>query len=257
MVAGAIASDDYSRGELMPRINVVAFDLDDTLVRLSPQFIPEYLNHLAQWLERTFPGVSAVSSKILASGQRMMAKTLDDERLEDFFFRDFSEQTGLQREALADSLKAFYRQEFDALSRYAQPVYGAMGVLATLRARGYRIALLTSALFPREAIDCRLRWAGLEDFPFDWRTSMEVVHATKPQPGFYTEAAQALGISPQRWLMVGNDLTEDILPAFQAGMSVYWVRDRVSPSEWQRLPPNTPVGPLARVVSWLKEHDRD
>ncbi|PSR21900.1 MAG: hypothetical protein C7B45_08945 [Sulfobacillus acidophilus] len=239
----------------MPRIDVVAFDLDDTLVRLSSQFIPEYLKNLAQFLERTFPQIPSVSSKILASSRRMMAKTLDDERLEDFFFRDFCHETGLKREEVAQCLHAYYREQFPALRRYSQPMYGVMGLLATLRARGYRIALLTSALFPIEAIDCRLEWAGLEDFPFDWRTSLEVVHATKPQPGFYQEAAQTSGIAPQRWLMVGNDLTEDIIPAYEAGMSVYWVCDDVKSDHSPQLPPLAAFGPLARVVLWLEGND--
>lgn len=237
----------------MRAIDVVAFDLDDTLIRLSPNFIPEYLTKLAHWLERAFPHTTSVSTEILASSRRMMEKEFDSERLEDFFFRDFCARTGLPRDKLADTLQAFYRQEFHTMSRYARPVYGVMGLLATLQARGYRIALLTSALFPRQAIDLRLTWAGLEDFPFDWRTSLEVVHATKPQPGFYREAAQALGIPPERWLMVGNDLVEDIIPAHQVGMAVYWVHGTVSAEEAEQLPPQTPFGPLERVVTWLQD----
>ena len=237
-------------------IEIVAFDLDDTLIRLAPNFIPEYLTRLSRRIESVFPDAAPISPAILASSTMMMNKERNQERLEDFFYRDFTTRTGLGRGALEPHLTAFYRDEFPQLEFLSRPVFGVMGLLATVRARGYRVALLTSALFPRLAIDARLRWAGLEGFPFDWRTSLEVVHATKPQPGYYLEAAEAGGVSPDRWLMVGNDLAEDIVPAYNAGMSVYWVHGDVTDDEWALVPPNTPVGPLERVVFWLDQHAR-
>lgn len=235
-------------------IEVVAFDLDDTLIRLSPDFVPEYLKRLAERLESVFPKAGSIASAILDTSQLMMEKTRDPERLEDFFYRDFEQRTGLARTALEPHLTAFYDEEFPALESLSRPVYGVMGLLAGVRARGFRVALLTSALFPRRAIDARLRWAGLEDFPFDWRTSLEVVHATKPQPGFYLEAADGAPYPPDQWLMVGNDLVEDVVPAHEAGMHVYWVHGDVTPDEEKRLPPDVAVGPLERVIPWLDRH---
>lgn len=235
----------------MKTVKVVAFDLDDTLIRLSPDFIPEYFKMLDARLQPRFPHVRPLSRAIMASSARMMAKMRDQERLEDFFYRDFYESTGHSREELESHFRAFYREDFPKLAAFARPVYGVMGLLAAIRARGYRVALLTSALFPEMAISERLKWAGLEDFPFDWRTGLEVVHATKPQADYYLEAAQALDVLPEAWLMVGNDLAEDIIPAHQAGMSVYWVHGGISEDEARLMPPHTPVGPLEQVPSFL------
>ncbi len=239
----------------MKSLKVVAFDLDDTLLRLSPDFIPQYLQRLDDSLQEVFSLSEPLSRHIMTSSARMMQKTRDPERLEDFFYRDFEARTGLSRELLEDRFNAFYREEFPKLAPLAKPVYGVVGMLASLKARGYRVALLTSALFPRVAIDERLKWAGLEDFPFDWRSALEVVHATKPQPGYYLEAAEQLHIAPEHWLMVGNDLVEDIIPAHQAGMSVFWVHGDVTDEEAQKVPQGTPVGSIDEVLPYILEDD--
>ncbi len=238
-------------GGRLPVISVVGMDLDDTLLRLSPQFVPEYLKRIIQRLEEIFPQTPGIGHAFWESGIATREKARDAERLEDFFYRDFGSRTGLTRRELDPHLHAFYRNEFHQLRYLARPIFGVMGLLAALKARGYRVALLTSALFPKEAIDQRLQWAGLEGFSFDWRASLEVVHVTKPQPDYYREAAEALDTEPRQWLMVGNDLREDILPAHEAGMATYWVREDALPQDLRDLPTGVAVGPLQRVISWL------
>ncbi|NMP21970.1 HAD family hydrolase [Sulfobacillus harzensis] len=233
-------------------IRVVAFDLDDTLIRLDPTFVPEYVRLLDETLRAALALSEPLSGHFLEVTNQMMAKMRDEESLQDFFFRQFSERASLTRNQIEGPLTAFYEEIFPRLRSLARPVYGAMGMLSQLKAAGYQVALLTSALFPKAAIDERLRWAGLEGFPFDWRTAFEVVHATKPQPGYYEEAADALGVPPQAWLMVGNDLVEDIIPARSAGMAAYWVRDQKPTAEEEAtLPPGTPWGPVEAVLSHL------
>lgn len=232
-------------------IRVVAFDLDDTLIRLAPDFIPQYFRLLDNRLQERFPNTKPLSHAIGASSLRLMQKPRDVERLEDFFYRDFAATAGVSGEVVRPAFESFYTEDFPALRAYARPIYGAMGLLTAIKEAGYQVALLTSALFPTAAIDERLRWAGLEGFPFDWRTSFEAVHATKPQTGYYLEAADGLGIPPEEWLMVGNDVVEDIVPANAAGMQVYWVHDDAVDSLPDGVPSDAPHGPVERVLNYL------
>ncbi len=235
----------------MTAIRVVAFDLDDTLLRLAPDFIPQYFRLLDHRLQEQFPNTKPLSHAIGASSLRLMQKPRDGERLADFFYRDFADSAGVPEEVVRPAFESFYVEHFPSLQFLARPVYGAMGLLTAIKEAGYQVALLTSALFPTAAIDERLRWAGLEGFPFDWRTAFEGVHATKPQPGYYLEAADGLGIPPDEWLMVGNDVVEDIIPAHAAGMQVYWVHDEALSTLPEGVPAGAPHGPVERVLGVL------
>lgn len=237
----------------MQSIKVVAFDLDDTLIRLGPDFISTYISMLDTTLREKFPSQGSLVKEIYTSMEEMMAKGPDEERLEDFFYRRFESRTGLRRDQIESLLQGLYVDQFPALARLTWPIYGVMGLLTTIKERGYQVALLTSPLFPRVAIDARLEWAGLEGFPFDLRTSLETVHTTKPQPDYYAEAADQLGISPEHWLMVGNDLVEDIVPAHAAGMAVYWVQEAlVELSGDVKIPSGTMRGSVHHVLDYLQ-----
>ena len=47
----------------------------------------------------------------------------------------------------------------------------------------------------------------------------------KPNPEYYKEIASRLGVSVEQCLMVGNDVTEDMEAAQEAGMSVFLITD--------------------------------
>ncbi|MCY0879465.1 MAG: HAD family hydrolase [Firmicutes bacterium] len=241
----------------MAPIQVVAFDLDDTLIELSQEFVPRYLALLTSYLAANLPGQNGLAAALEEATQVLMAKPGGGERLDELFYREMRLRLQVEREGLEPLFREFFESEFHRLQALSRPIYGALGMLAQLKRAGYRLALLTSALFPAYAIDQRLAWAGLEGVAWDWRTAFETVHATKPQPDFYREAAEALGIEPNSWLMVGNDLEEDIVPAYRAGMHVYWVHDRaVLPEEAARLPAGTPVDIVQRVPRYLEAFPR-
>jgi len=70
------------------------------------------------------------------------------------------------------------------------------------------------------ALRQRLEWAGLDPDGFELITAYENSGYCKPNPAYYTEIAQKLGVDPGQCLMVGNDARED-LAAGKAGMDVF------------------------------------
>ncbi|MCY0898418.1 MAG: HAD hydrolase-like protein [Firmicutes bacterium] len=240
----------------MAPVRVVAFDLDDTLLRLSSDFVPRYLALLTEHLADHLPRVPNIAQALRDTTKALMAKPGDAEWLQDFFYRDIGHRLNLGRDVLEPAMQNFFETRFQELQVWARPVYGVLGLLARLKEHGYRLVLLTSALFPAVAIDQRLAWAGLDGVHWDWRTAFENVHATKPQVAYYREAAAAVGIDPQYWLMVGNDLDEDIRPAHAAGMAVYWVQDRaLFPKTPLWLPDDAPRGLVHQVPRYLDAID--
>jgi len=138
----------------------------------------------------------------------------------------------------------FYADGFNALQSYTVHRPEARDVLEQALAAGYRVVIATNALFPRAAVEARLRWAGIADLALARVTVLEDWHFAKPNPAYFAEILADLGLRPQDVLMVGNDPVEDIAAASTLGIPCWWVTD-------DALTP-APVGSiLARSVrSW-------
>jgi len=74
----------------------------------------------------------------------------------------------------------FHRDGIDALRPLTGPVPEARPLLEKAASLGYDIALATNPVFVRQAIDARLRWAGLGDIPFLFVSSANNMHFNKP-----------------------------------------------------------------------------
>lgn len=89
---------------------------------------------------------------------------------------------------------------------------------------GFRVALATNPIFPAVATESRVRWAGLEPDDFELYTTYENSKFCKPNPGYYSEIIKKLKCSAEECLMVGNDVTEDMI-AEKLGMKVFLLTD--------------------------------
>jgi len=118
--------------------------------------------------------------------------------------------------------------------------------------QGFQVVIATNSLFPRTAIEQRLAWAGVpvEEFPYHFITSYEVMHASKPHSAFFAEIARVLGRAPEECIMVGDEWKMDIRPARQAGMQTFWIADRKAPHPASEPPPDG-QGELADFARWM------
>jgi FMN phosphatase YigB (HAD superfamily) len=98
----------------------------------------------------------------------------------------------------------------------------AVKTVSELKKRGFRVALATNPLFPREATERRIRWTGLSPNDFEIYTTYENSSFCKPDLAYYTEVIEKLGVKADECLMVGNDVGEDMI-AEKLGMKVFLV----------------------------------
>lgn len=98
----------------------------------------------------------------------------------------------------------------------------AKQVLAEVRARGYRVGLLSNWGPTGKTV---FRQLGLEPFFDDVLFSYEC-GLVKPAVKIFRLAAERLGLSPADCLMVGDNLQYDIWGALGAGMPAFWVNRR-------------------------------
>ncbi|QOY35638.1 HAD family hydrolase [Anaerobacillus isosaccharinicus] len=212
---------------------VILFDLDGTLLPMDTDaFVKGYLKHLA-------PKVASIIApehflKCLWAGTEAMMRNIEAEKTNEHVFEEtFLELTKLKKEDIWPTLDDFYTNVFPTLSHLCSPTPLARQVVEEAVKQGYRIAVATNPVFPKAAIYERLRWAGIEDMPFEVVTFYENSSFTKPHAQYYQEICDRLEVEPSECLMVGNDKQED-MAASQIGMKTFLVEgyiiDRGEPS---------------------------
>ena len=118
----------------------------------------------------------------------------------------------------------FYKTDFQKIKDICGYDPRASEVIAAVKALGFRVALATNPLFPTVATESRIRWAGLSPDDFELFTTYEGSHYCKPSLDYYREVLDKLGLSADECLMVGNDVSEDMIAA-ELGMKVFLLTD--------------------------------
>ncbi|MDQ2858344.1 MAG: HAD-IA family hydrolase [Candidatus Eremiobacteraeota bacterium] len=135
-----------------------------------------------------------------------------------------------------------YRRE------YLQLWPGAPELLARLRVRGMKLALITNGF--AETHREKLELLRLED-AFDEVFIADEVGLLKPDPRIFALAAERLGVAAPACAMVGDRFERDIRGAQEAGMFTVWmnVRDEAVPPG--AAPPNAIVARIDEVEGVL------
>ena len=208
-------------------IKTILLDLDDTLLdNPIDRFLPAYLQRVAAYLANRIPPDRLLAE--LMRGTQAMLDNLDPTRtLEAAFAASFYPALGERPEELAPLFERFYQQDFPALRELTATRDGAQAFIDKLSEPGYEIVIATNPLFPRIAIEERLRWAGLPpaELPLELITTYEDSHFAKPRPEYYAEILGRMGRSPVEAVMAGDDPEGDLAPAKSLGMPVFHLFD--------------------------------
>lgn len=229
----------------------VLFDLDGTLLPMdTDKFIAAYVEDVAAFVA---PHVNPAEfvEHLLAGTAAMLQPRAEKMTNETAFMRTFFARSGYDEDVMLPLFDRYYRERFPALRSLTAPDPAARLAVEAAVAAGLRIGVATNPLFPQLAIEERLRWAGVADMPWDIVTTYEQMHSCKPQLSYYEEILERLGVKPERALMVGNDVGEDMIAA-ELGMTTFLVEDQVINRD------NRPVrcdfrGPLSALAPFLAE----
>lgn len=208
----------------LAKIKTFLFDLDGTLLPMDmDHFVAAYLRCISRYVDHLFEPKAFISH--LWAATSAMMKNLDPEKKnESIFWEHFSQLLRYPREALEPVFDNFYRSKFPALASFTSPNPLASKIIATLVAQEREIVLATNPVFPEIATRERMRWAGIENFPWQLITTYENSRFCKPHPQYYLDILAQIGRQPQECIMIGNDVQEDIA-ASQVGMHTFLVTD--------------------------------
>lgn len=205
-------------------VTTILFDLDGTLLPMDQEtFIRAYFGGLAAKLAPYGYETKKLIGGIYA-GIDAMVRNDGGCRNEEAFWRAFCGIFG--DKALEDKpvFEEFYRKEFQLVKESCGYAPQAAPLVRRLKESGLRVILATNPLFPAVATESRIRWAGLDLSDFDWVTTYENSCYCKPNPAYYQEILDKLGLDAGECVMVGNDVQEDGAAA-KLGLRVFILTD--------------------------------
>lgn len=234
-------------------IKAVLFDLDGTLLPINTNdFMRFYLREFASYLKNEIDG-KIFTKNIMDSTCVMMENKNPDLTNEKVFWNDFLKRLGKNSESIIPLMNDFYVKEFPHLVKASSPSPEKAGkIVNTVLEKGLKIALATQPVFPLIAIEHRMSWAGVENFPWKLITSYENMHFCKPTTAYYQEIAYLLGIEPNECLMVGNDIVDDLSSA-KIGMKTYLAMDYFIQKDVEEIIEPDGKGSLEDFVDWFNE----
>ena len=228
-------------------IRAVLIDLDDTLLDNKMEvFLPAYFHKLGEYLaDRVDPEL--MLAELLAGTQHMLVNLDPTRTLERAFSDHFYPAIGFEEDPMRQHIERFYREVFPTLESLTSKRPEARPFLDKLGQRDLDLVIATNPLFPRLAVDERLRWAGTpsQEISFSIVTSYEQCHFAKPHIEYYAEILGRLGLAPQDAVMIGNDPPADLAPARLLGMPTFHLSS--DPDE------DYPGGSFTQAYSWLDE----
>lgn len=218
-------------------MNTILFDLDGTLLTMdTDRFMTLYMEALTKAFMPHMD--TALFQARLWEGTKLMLKNNGEKKSnERVFYESFFEGIEDQKDLMIKVFEDFYQTGFSQTRAATEQNEHMVKSVDLLKDKGYRLAVATNPLFPLQAVERRVEWAGLCADDFELITSFETMHACKPNPLFYQQVLGLLNIEPEEALMVGNDARED-LAAAQLGVSTYLVTDCLLKDTQQAIVPD-------------------
>lgn len=205
-------------------IKAILFDLDGTLLPMDQdKFISAYAKALAtRMMQKGYEPKKFIDS--LWAGVGEMVKNDGSCINNNAFWNAFCKIYG--EKAMEDKpfVDEFYRTEFNQIQTACGYTPKAKYLIDELKEKEVKIVLATNPLFPEMATAHRIRWAGLQPEDFELFTTYDNSSFCKPNLKYYSEILEKIGCKPEECIMVGNDVSEDMI-AEQLGMKVFLLTD--------------------------------
>lgn len=233
-------------------MKTVLFDLDGTLLPMDQdEFIKAYLGGLATKMVPYGYDPNKLIQGIWSGTKAMVTNDGSMTNEERFWqaFGELYEENIRKDEPLFDD---FYHNEFRFVSFSCghTPLSGEL--ITWLKEKGCRCVLATNPIFPAVATGARMQWAGIKAADFDLVTTYENSRFCKPNPNYYREILEKIGEVPENCIMVGNDVTEDMI-ARELGIEVFLLTDCMINKDNKDIS-QYPHGSFQALRAFLEEH---
>lgn len=205
-------------------IKAILFDLDGTLLPMDQEiFIKAYFKLLAANLSSHGYNPDELI-KAVWSGTEAMIKNNSGELNENVFWKVFSNCYKEDKRKDEPIFAKYYETDFQKAKEVCGFNKKAEELVKAAKNEGFRVVLATNPVFPAIATESRIKWAGLKPSDFEFYTTYENSYSCKPNLKYYKDIIEKLGVLPEECVMIGNDVTEDMI-AEELGMKVFLITD--------------------------------
>lgn len=122
--------------------------------------------------------------------------------------------------------RLFFREATAHLAVYDD----ARALLSSLKFRGYRVGVITNAIFPGHLFQPLVNELGLSGY-IDAFVSSADLGVAKPNPGIFLHTMKAMGCEAQETLFVGDRVETDIAGARAAGLRAVLIERGARPHD--------------------------
>lgn len=228
----------------------ILFDMDGTLLPMDMEaFMKVYFKELGAVVAPLGVPMEAFVPAIWA-GTKAMVRNDGAKKNIDVFWDVFCAQTGVERAKVEPCCDAFYARDFHKARMATGENPLAVEAVRLAHEKAEKVVLATNPLFPMAGQITRMGWVGLTPADFDLVTSYESDCHCKPNPAYYLDICQRIGVKPEECLMIGNDDREDMHCASSLGMTTYLTTDCRLP--WAENPWTGAMGTFADMVEMLR-----
>jgi len=207
-------------------VNTLLLDLDGTLCMMDrDRFMKKYMSDMAEHFKDIIP-VESFAPHIMKSTAFANSHPSPNYNWGEVFINHFAEGFGLKTNGMLGRFMDFYVKDFPQYGSIIAPHPLAHKLLETAKRKGFKLACSSNCVMPKIAIEERMRCCGIDPSIFDFIPGMEHMHYSKPNPLFFKEIADYLGVEPEDCLVVGNDPDEDMC-ASDIGMKTFYIGSQV------------------------------
>lgn len=232
-------------------ITTCLFDLDGTLLPMDQDtFVKAYFAGLVKAMA-PYGYDPTLLAKAIGAGSLAMIRNDGSARNEAVFWKTAQEVVGRDIRKDEAHFLHFYENEFQQVQMVCGRNPQAAQAIAAIRAKGLRTILATNPLFPPVATYSRVRWAGLTPEDFELITTYDNSSYCKPNPDYYREILKSQGLTAEECLMVGNDVSEDMV-ARELGMQVFLLTDCLINREGKDIS-QYPHGGFPELLAYVRD----
>ncbi len=216
-------------------LKAVLFDLDETLVDRSTMLLKYLKAHYERYLTKI--GV------LTFEAYRDRFVTLDDYGYypKEQVFQRLIEEFNLPY--LMEELLLDFRTNYPG---YASLYPGAMEVLATLKAKGYALGIITNGSVQSQR--AKLAHTNLIS-QVDVILISEEVGFKKPEPDIFRIALERLGVRADEAVFIGDNPGSDIVGGNAAGLKTVWYENHIAWSPEIAIAPDYTIHNIAEALT--------